>query len=215
MKLILTRPQHDVTTNYLSSWAGEIVILARKRGVEVFDLVNHKANRIEFEGRMKKLRPELVFLNGHGDNDCIAGYDNEILVKAGENHNILGGKITYALSCNAGKTLGPAAVEELNTAFIGYTDEFIFVGDSNYISRPLQDPRAKPFMESSNQVVLSLLKGNGPNEASARSKSKFREHYLKCLSSKADPDSLQIAQFLWWDRQHQVCLENDGHIGSN
>ena len=29
--------------------------------------------------------------------------------------------------------------------------------DQKYVSRPVEDPRAKPFMESSNQVMLSLL----------------------------------------------------------
>ena len=209
MKLILTRPQHDITTRYLFYWAEAIVGLAKTKGIEVFDLAKHKANRVELEGRVKKLQPELVFLNGHGGDDCVCGHNNEVLIAVGKNHTILGGKITYALSCDSGKKLGPAVVKEPKTAYIGYADEFVFVGDSNYTSKLLQDPKARPFMESSNQVMLSLLKGNSPAEACQRSKNKFREHYLKCLSSTADADSLQIAQFLWWDRQNQVCLENN------
>ncbi|MDD5750466.1 MAG: hypothetical protein PHU56_02345 [Candidatus Pacebacteria bacterium] len=206
MKIIVTRPQYEITTRYLSAWAGEIISLARDKGMEVFDLAKNKAKKNELIGRIKKLQPDLLFLNGHGNDDCVAGQDDEILVKAGENHNILSGITTYALSCNAGNVLGKAAAAEAETAFIGYDDKFIFVCDNKYISKPLQDPKARPFMEASNQVMVSLLKSNSPAEASARSKDKFKERYLKYLSNKADPDSLQIAQCLWWDMRHQVCL---------
>ncbi len=131
MRLIITRPQHDVTTRYLSSWAGEIIDFAKKKGIDVYDLVKEKANRAEFEGRVKKIKPEAVFLNGHGSDDCVTGHDNSVLVSVKENHEILNNKITYALSCNSGKKLGPKVVENGNAAYIGYSDEFIFMGDSN------------------------------------------------------------------------------------
>lgn len=208
MKLIITRPEHDITTKYLSSWAGEIISLARSKGIEVVDLFRHKVNKNDFEGRVKKLQPEAIFLNGHGGDDCVKGHDNEILVKVGDNHEILQNRITYALSCHSGKALGPKVTESEKATYIGYSDEFIFVGDSNYIGRPLIDPKAKPFMESSNQVMISLLKGNNARAASERSKNKFRSHLTKLTSSLADPDSSQAAQYLWWDMQHQVCLGN-------
>lgn len=209
MKIIITRPQHEITTKYLSCWAGEIIILAKKKGIEILDLAKNKARKNELVGRIKKLRPDIVFLNGHGNDDCIAGHDDEILIKLGDNHKILSGIITYGLSCNAGKELGPAVVEEPQTSFIGYADKFIFICDNDYIAKPLQDPKAKPFMEASNQVMISLIKGNSAKEASLRSKDKFKENYLKFLSNQNDPNSLQIAQCLWWDMRHQVCLESE------
>lgn len=206
MKLIVTRPQHDVTTKYLSSWAGEIIHFAKKKGIEVYDLFREKANKREFEGRVQKLKPEAVFLNGHGSDDSVTGHDNNDLVNVMENHRILNGKMTYALSCNSGKKLGAKVVEDRSATYIGYVDEFIFVGDKNYISRPLDDPKAKPFMEASNQVMLSLLKGNSGKDASERSKRRFYDHYMRLSSSNADPDSLQVAQCLWWNMRNQVCL---------
>ena len=206
MRLIVTRPQHDVTTKYLSSWAGEIVEFAKKKGVEVYDLSREKANKVELEGRVRKTRPEMVFLNGHGSDDCVTGHDNNPLVSAGENHQILSGLITYALSCNSWKKLGPKVVENDNTAYIGYSDEFIFVADNNFVHKPIDDPKAKPFMEASNQVMVSLLKGNSVKDASDRSKNKFKDYFTKFLSSNADPDALQAAQSLWWNMRNQVCL---------
>ncbi|MDP3245237.1 MAG: hypothetical protein Q8M83_06315 [bacterium] len=208
MRMIVTKPQHDVTTKYLSSWAGEIIDFARKKSVEICDLVKEKANKAEFEGRVKKLKPEVIFLNGHGGDSCVTGHDNEELVSVRENHNILDDKITYALSCNSAKILGIKIAENKSATYIGYSDEFVFVGDSSYISRPLDDPKAKPFMEASNQVMISLLKGNSAKDASDRSKNKFKDFYEHLSSSNTDPDSLQVAQCLWWDMRNQVCLGN-------
>ena len=206
MKIIVTRPQHDVTTKYLSAWAEEIIYFAQDKSFEVIDLSKEKANKNDFAGRVKKLKPDIMFLNGHGNDDCVTGHDNKDLVKAGENHDILKGAITYALSCNSGKVLGNKVAEIKNTTYIGYKDEFIFVGDGNYLTRPSDDPKARPFKESSNQVMISLLKGNRAEEASERSKNKFKEYFIKLSSSGSDPDSLQAAQCLWWNMRNQVCL---------
>ena len=208
MNFIVTRPEHDITTKYLSAWAGEIISLAENKKINVIDLWRDKANRDDLVGRVKKWDPELIFLNGHGGDDCISGQDNRILIKAGDNHEILQKRITYALSCNSGKILGQKVAEDNTSTYIGYSDEFIFVGDSNYISRPLVDPKAEPFKEASNQLMISLLKGNSAKDASERSKEKFRENIRKLTSSIADSDSLQIAQCLWWNMRHQVCLGN-------
>lgn len=206
MKLIITRPQHDVTTKYISSWAEEIINFAKKKGVEVIDLIRDKANKKELESRIKKLLPNLIFFNGHGSEDSITGHDNEVLIKAEENHDLLEGKITYALSCDSGKVLGPKVTSNKTAAYIGYADEFIFVCDKRYLTKPLEDPLARPFMESSNQVMISLLKEHTVKEASERSRAVFKEHYIKLSSSNADQDSLQAAQFLRWNMLHQVCL---------
>ncbi len=208
MKMIVTRPQHDITTKYLSVWAGEVINFAKKKRIEVIDLFKDKANKNDFAGRVKKLQPDIIFLNGHGNDDCVTGHNDEKLVEVGDNHDILRGAIIYALSCNSGKILGPKVAENNEATYIGYEDEFIFVGDRNYLSRPQDDPMAKPFMEASNQVMISLLKGNRAGEASEKSKNKFKEHFMKLSSSQADPDSLQAAQCLWWNMRNQVCLGN-------
>lgn len=163
-----------------------LLVLPKRRGVEIIDLIRNKANRREFEGRIKKLSPNLVFLNGHGSGDSITGHNNEVLIKAEENHYLLEGKITYALSCDSGKILGPKVASNNSTAYIGYADEFIFVCDKKYLTKPLEDPLAKPFMESSNQVMISLLEEHTAEEASERSKAIFRNHYIKLSSSNTD-----------------------------
>jgi len=208
MILLVTRPNHDVTTRYLSVWAEEIITLARERGVKVIDLSGHKATKKEFSGRVEKLNPETLFLNGHGSDKSIAGQDNDILISAGDNHNLLKGKIAYALSCDSAKELGETVANEDKSAYIGYKDEFIFMSSRTSIRKPKSDKLARPFMEASNQVMISLLKGNTALESSDKSRHKFREQFVRLSSSTADPDSLQSAQLLWWNMRNQVCLGN-------
>jgi len=211
MKMIVTKPQHDVTTRYLSAWAEEVIELAEEKGVDVIELLREKANKKEFESRVNKLSPRLIFLNGHGSDECVTGHDNKILVKSGENHEVLVGKITYALSCNSAKILGTKVAQEKDTAYIGYADEFIFMAGSECIRKPALDPKAKPFMEASNQVMISVLKGHSARESAERSKNIFRDRYIKLLSSNTDQDSLQAAQYLWWNMRNLVCL-GDGDV---
>lgn len=208
MRLIVTRPQHDITTSYISIWAEEIIEFAMKKGLEVADLSKNRANRKELEGRLNKLNPELVFLNGHGNSEAVTGHDNEILIKAEDNHDVLKGRITYALSCKSGDVLGQKVTENNKATYIGYSNDFIFPFDNNYTARPLLDPKANPFMRASNQVMISLLKGHSAEDASARSKNVFEEQFTKLLSSDTDQDSLQSAKYLWWNKRNQVCLGN-------
>ncbi|MFA6376053.1 MAG: hypothetical protein WCX69_01475 [Candidatus Paceibacterota bacterium] len=208
MKIIVTLPHYDPATQYISNWAKNVVDFAINRGIDVINLVGDKANRKDFEGRVDKVKPRIVFLNGYGDDDCVLGQDNLILVKKGDNHTVLQGKITYALACSSGAELGPEVAKNNDSAYIGYDDEFCFAGNSKYLSHPIDDPRAKPFMESSNQIMCSLLKGNNCQEACEKSRKIFKEYINRLSSSAADPDSLQDAQLLWWDMKHQVCLGN-------
>jgi hypothetical protein len=204
--IILTRPEHDLTTKYISLWAEEIIDFAHKKGFEIIDLKKEKANQKELVGRIKKLKPRLIFLNGHGNNDCVTGHDNEVLIQRNVNHDILKGKIVYALSCKSGKGLGESIKEYGNSAYIGYGDDFIFIMDTDFAFKPLDDPKAMPFKEASNQVMISLLKGNGAGEASKRSKDKFNSNYSKLLASNNDIDSLNMAKYLWWNERNQICL---------
>ena len=208
MKLIVTRPYYDIATKYISSWAEEVIFLAQTKKIDVIDLEKGKANRKDFESRVNKLQPRIIFLNGHGGDDCVFGQDEEVLVKAGVNHDILQGRITYSVSCSSGKELGFEVAKDGKSTFIGYEKEFILIGNLRHKGKLNNDASAKPFMESSNLVMISLLKGNTAKESSDRSKAKFEEHLAKLSSSQADFDTLRAMQALRWNARHQVCLGN-------
>lgn len=206
-RMIITRPEHDAGTRYLSRWSEEIIEEAKKKGIEVIDLQREKAIRREFEGRVKKFNPEFVLMNGHGSEKSVTGHDNEPLVDQNDNAAILHNRITYAVSCDSAAELGEAVAREKDTAYIGYKKSFIFNINRNYLHKPTSDGRAAQFLEASNQVSLSLLKGHSAQEASRRSRDMFRKAILKLLPSVlSDPEAREDAKELLWDMTNQVCL---------
>lgn len=205
--LLVTRPNFDLATRYFSIWAKKIVALAKEKGGVVFDLDKKRANRKEFESVLRKKKPSLVFLNGHGNYDTVAGQDNEELVRAGDNEKLLKSKIVYALACSSGKILGPSSIKSGADAYIGYREDFIFLYDENKRTRPEQDKTAEIFLRPSNQVMVSLLKNHTPKEAHESSKQSFIKRIRKLLSSQSTTLESSAVRYLIWNMQHQVCCE--------
>lgn len=206
--ILVTRPNFDLTTRYLFVWAKKIIELATEKCGQVFDLNGKRANRKEFESMTRKHEPSLVFLNGHGDSDVVAGQNNEELVRAGENEKILKSKIIYALSCRSGKILGPESIKSGAEAYIGYDEDFIFLYEENKQTHPEQDKQAEMFLEPANQVMVSLLKNHSPHEAHLNSKKAFARKIMKFLSSESSATESSAIRYLIWDMQHQVCCES-------
>lgn len=122
--LLITRPNHDYATRYLSAWAGKFKNLAKDKGYFVIDLYRKRANRQEVESVLNKRNPDLVVINGHGNDNLIAGQENEPLLIAGDNSLLLQNKITYAISFikrASGKTSGLKS----STKFLGEIQELL------------------------------------------------------------------------------------------
>ena len=198
---LITRPEHDKITKYLSEWNDEIIAEAKKRGVPMKDLAGEKATRAEFEKFLNKQNPSLIFLNGHGDSETVKGHKDEPLVKCNDNEAVLKHKVIYALSCDSAAKLGVSAVEKGTKAYIGYTEPFSFLTNKNKECRPKDDELANVFKEASNQVSLALLRGKSPQEAYDLSQMKFKELMQKFSASNAPPDAEEIRFWLFWDMQ--------------
>lgn len=192
---LLTRPEHDDTTYYLSSWCKETIKLAESRGIKVLDLNQEKANRQEFEDKINKFSPNLVVLNGHGSEEMVAGHKNQPLVLINDNEKILHSKIVYAISCRSAKKLGRKSVEAGAVSYTGYEEDFIFVYEPDKISRPLTDETAKLFLEHPRIFIESLVKGNSVGDSLERSKRTLKDNFIKVLSDK----NSSTARYLWWD----------------
>ena len=201
-KVLFTRPEHDDATHYLSNWSLDSMRVAEKSGFQVINLHRDRANRKETESIIKKQNPNLIVFNGHGSPDSVTGDKREILIQAGKNEDILKQKITYAIACSSAKELGPKSVAAGAKAYIGYDDEFIFFYDPNKISKPLSDETAELFLEPSNKLVKSLIKGNTILESVSKAKDQFRENMSRLLSTASSPRDASMARYLWWDRRH-------------
>lgn len=202
--LLITRPKYEPTTFCLFSWNKLIIDHAKSVGIKVIDLSEERAKKDELMSIMKKVDPDLVILNGHGSDDHINGQDHKVLIKVGENTNILKEKIVFALSCKTGMTLGQDCIDKGSKAYIGYKNDFIFFQKKGFETRPLFDPWAKLFLEPTNQIGISLLNGNTAGEAHIRGKNKFLEKAQELASHNSG--DLFLVQSLILNYYNQVCL---------
>jgi len=200
-KLLVTRPKHDITTHYLFHWSEEIIKLAKNKSISVLDLSQRRANKKEFESILEKMQPFLVFLNGHGADKCVTGNNNEILLEAEKNEHLVKSKIIYARSCSSGKILGPKSIKAGALAYLGYNHDFIFFRDETQTRKPLSDNTAKLFLEPSNQIMASLLKGHNVQDADNRSKELFKKNIEKVAIKESS--SHYLIPFLLWNMKHQ------------
>lgn len=205
ISLLATRPSHDLTTRYISAWAGIVLDFAQKHGNKFFDLPKKKAVRSMFESMMKKHNPDVVFLSGHGSDSSVMGHDNEPLVVVGSNQDLLKDKITYAVSCKSASILGVESVRIGAKAYIGYKDDFIFQYSSDRTTRPKEDKTAALFLEPSNQIIVSLLKGHDAEDSKNRGKQTFLKNIRKFISSQAPQDDVATLRYLVWNMQNLVC----------
>ena len=204
--VLVTRPEYDYTTRFISAWAVKVIDFAKSKGMSVFDLSKERATKKEFESIAGKKNPRFIFLNGHGDDKMITGQDGEVLIESGENEGVLNSKIVYALSCRSAKKLGPESVASGADAYIGYDEDFIFMYSNEKRLRPTEDKTAAMFLESSNQVAMSLLKGNSTQTSHRNSRKAFIRNIQKLLTSKVAQEDSSAVRYLVWDMQHQVCL---------
>ncbi len=208
-KILVTRPEHDDTTYYLSNWSKKSLQLAQIKGIKVLDLHRERANGSEVAGMLEKQKPRLVVLNGHGSDNVVAGYKDEPLIIGGKNEELLKEKITYAISCRSARELGRKVIKSGGNTYFGYEDDFIFFYDPFMISRPLEDKTAGFFLEPATEIITSLLKGAKAGECSKKSKESFERNMHKLLSSEASKEDASLARYLWWNMRNQVCLGDE------
>ena len=207
--ILITRPDHDLITTYFFHWSEFIIKEANRKGFKVLDLRGNKANSEMFSSYIVKHEPILVVLNGHGNTNTITGYENEPIVETSKNEIQLTKKIVYARSCDAAENLGQLCVKKGTLTFIGYTKKFTIGYTPSKTSTPLLDPVAKLFIEPSNLVPISLLKGNTTGEAYRKSQEAMLKNFRFMLSTRASASQKDAAPYLWINRKYQVLLGDD------
>lgn len=208
--ILITRPDHDLITTYLFNWSGLVIKAAQRKGIKVLDLRGNKANNKIFTSYIVKHEPALVFFNGHGNADTITGYENDPLIEAHKNEKLLIEKIVYARSCDAAYNVGRLCIDNGTLAFIGYTKKFAVGYSPSKISSPLKDPVARLFIEPSNLIPISLLKGNTARVAYRKSQEASLRNFRFMLSTKASSAQKDAAPYLWFNRKCQVLIGDEG-----
>jgi len=205
---LITRPNHDLITNYLFRWSFPVVNEAAGRNFQVLDLKEKKATRENLESYINKNEPALVFFNGHGSSKVICGYDDEVLVEADKNEGLLSDTVVYARICRAAECLGSRCVQAGTVAFVGYNRDYFLGYSQSRITRPLEDGVAKLFLEPSNLVPTSLLKGNTVEESFSKSQEAMRRNIRFMNSGSALSSQKDAAPYLWRNVKSQTVHGN-------
>lgn len=206
MRVLLTNPEVDRLTYYLSVWTKNTLKDLKTNSNEYFSLKREKVTRKNFEKFLNKRSIDLVLLCGHGSPNAING--NEDVILDTKNDNLLKGKTVHALSCQSANELGPDAVKKGANSYIGYKEDFIaFLDDSKRASRPLEDEIASLFLEPAFTAPKILLKGGTPDEAVSAAKNAYNKSIRDALNSDVQSDADQFINWLFWDRDNLVLCQ--------
>ena len=198
---LITRPVHDRETSYLYSFSKGIVKIAKSdRGIHVTDLPGKNANRANLEASLEAVCPRLIFLNGHGDKNTVWGHNDEIIFDE-ENVALAKNNIVYALACNSLIGLGKFAVKKKGVeAYIGYADEFMWIGEPSRSSSVDKDKSAAPFRRACHVLINSLLSGESVGMAIKHTQKMYKK-LIKTYGTSEDDygDAPLIGLALSWD----------------
>jgi len=204
--LLITRPKYDDGTEYLSYYAS--LILKENKNIKKFikDFEGKDVTNKNIKKFIIKKDPKLLFINGHGNKDFLEGDKNHILFSIDKDIELLKNRIVYARACHAGLSFGKKMVEGNDGCFIGYVVPFSFWIDEKRSATPAKDKIAKLFLEPSNQIINSLIKGSTSKESDEKSKKMMIENMNKILKmeSKKEPGAMGWLGILWNNYEGQV-----------
>ncbi|PIS09030.1 hypothetical protein COT75_03635 [Candidatus Beckwithbacteria bacterium CG10_big_fil_rev_8_21_14_0_10_34_10] len=202
--ILITRPNHDLPTKYLYFWCQPVIKTARKSKLKLIDLSKKKANYKNF---LKSVgQSNFVFFNGHGSKTMITGFDNEPLIEADNNENLLKDKLIYGRSCQAGAVLGKSLVKAKALVFIGYKQDFFLCYSRSKIKKPLKDKLAGLFLQPSNLIPQTIIKGQTSSQSYQNSQGAMKKNLSFMLSSKATKTQKDAAPYLWSNINCQVLI---------
>ncbi|MBI3052141.1 hypothetical protein HYY74_06850 [Candidatus Woesearchaeota archaeon] len=186
MITILT--DHDIGSRYLKKYTQSVIEQAKKK-FDVVVLECKELNKENVKNRIKKHGPSFIFFNGHGTSSSMMKNEDEELLGLNDK-DCFSNSVTFARACDCLKELGKEAVKYGCKAFIGYKNEFWIAHLNEMESRPLQDPLAKPVIETSNIIAEELIKGKTVVEAVNKSHENVAKLISKIMFSD-DPKALK------------------------
>ena len=199
-QFLITRPSHDKETSYLYSFSKAIVEIVKKdKNIRLTELSMKNANRKELEKSLLTKDSTLIFLNGHGNSETVFGHSNKAILDA-KNISLTKNKIVYALACDSLISLGKLAIKKGAKAYIGYKNEFMWVGDPTKSTVPDKDKNSVPFRRVCHSLSYSLLEGMSVQEAVNKTKELYKK-LIKTYGTSKDTfgDAPAIGLALSWD----------------
>ncbi|MFH0961406.1 MAG: hypothetical protein V1820_01855 [archaeon] len=189
-RVLVVRPDDKDELNYLSQWSSEILEFAKGNGIDIDDLGFKESAKERFKASLAR-SPGLIVFNCHGTPTSILGKAEEELINV-KTSDDLKSTIIFARVCFVGQ-----AFEENPTktkAFLGFTSVFGFPMDPGLGFTPTEDPQAMPFMNITNRIAVSLLKGNTVGDVYQSAIKAFESAIIKAEGS-FEPGSFD--QLVW------------------
>lgn len=205
MKILVSNPESDDITRYLHAWSKKMIQdFADKH--EFTHLVGERANQNHFCGLLAKGYHDIVFINGHGSDSMITGYNKEVLIDS-NNVTLLSGKTVRALSCHTAKTLGKLAIQNGAKGYVGYDERFVLMMRSGNLSHPLDDDLAQLFLDPAFTAPRALLNHKTPTESVKLAQKAYQRSIINALNSDVQSDQEQCVPYLWHDLKHLKAFE--------
>lgn len=203
VKVLIFRPKFDLATSYGYAWLGEISRIAAGFGHSVLDLAGEAATREALHNALANFKPDLVIACSHGSPTQFSAQNRVIALTKCYNDEVMSGKQAFFVSCLVGQQLLPSMVEKDAVVVAGYTSEFVWVVNSEYQDKPLEDPYAFPFMRAVVESSRRLLGGASWREFYDYQVSLFNKGVSEWFES-SDPNAAQIVAGLEHDRDSLV-----------
>ncbi len=204
--VLFVRPYHDDVTAYLFFYSKELVRVSLSKGFSTLNREKAAASKEIVLGIIHKKNPAFIMFNGHGNPDTICGHNDEVIIHRGSNHLLLKKKIVYSLSCSSAAGIGMEVGDEQST-FIGYLHDFGVGMDTRCQASIRRDERARMFLEPSNLLVQSILKGNSAQEAAEKAKELMKKN-LSLLRTDSAPDAKDYVPYLFNNYMALTVLGN-------
>ena len=196
-RVLFSRPNDDVTLNYLHYYSRELVSTSNKLGHKTINKERKDANKEIILSIIRKQKPELIMFNGHGSPEEICGYKQEVIISTRENPEILKNIMVYSLSCSSALILGPKSIENGAIAFIGYKFDFALGKDPESEASPQYDKIANLFLEPSNILFSSLLNRKSVKTSVEKAKKKMKDNIEYLHTTDSFPEAIYYAPFLF------------------
>lgn len=194
------RANYEEATRILSTYMQLVVDEANSRGLNVIDLEGYQATKTNFFDNIQLYDPLLVICAGHGNESGFYAQNDENVLRACTNDQIMSGREGIFNSCSVGVVLGPSMVNKTARWFAGWRADYLFMYDPE-ASDPLDDMYARPFMECIIQPALTRLRTDNLTAIVSDTKNLFNSKIAEWWNS-TDPLAQDIITLLIHDRDN-------------
>lgn len=160
MPAVLALADFDLPTRSASGFLLRY-IAPRVEPVQLFSVL---VRRTPF--RLSAPQSDIIIGVGHGDETSFTGHNEALILEVGRyDPKEVRGKVIKLLSCQTGIALGPDLIKNGCAAFMGYTDDYVWVCDADLASRPWSDKVAATSLMPVVDSINALLDGKTSGEA--------------------------------------------------